>query len=131
MTETKPTVRLLPFAAASAGACALGLVVAVLLPGDLRGPAVYGALAASAGALCGLSALAAAVNRGVNGLLGGFSVGFLCRAVLVGVGLIASGARGNLALVYVAAFFTLYAATQLVEVLFVHASSRRISGATP
>ncbi len=131
MTEAKTSVRLLPFAGASAAACALGLLVAVLLPGDWRGPAVYGALAASVGALCGLSALAAAVGRGVNGLLGGFSVGFLCRAILVGVGLVASGARGNLALVYVAAFFTLYAATQLVEVVFVHASSRRISGATP
>lgn len=132
MTEEKTTVRVWPFAAASAGACALGLAVAVLLPGALRGPAVYGALAASVGALCGLSALAAAIGRGVNGLLGGFSLGFLCRAILVAVGLVASGARGNLALVYVGAFFTLYAATQLVEVLFVHASSRRLSsGATP
>ena len=132
MTEEKSTVRLWPFAAASAAACALGLAVAVLLPGALRGPAVYGALAASVGALCGLSALAAATGRGVNGLLGGFSLGFLCRAILVALGLVASGARGNLALVYVGAFFTLYAATQLVEVLFVHASSRRLSsGATP
>lgn len=132
MTEEKSAVRLLPFACASAAACALVLVVAVLLPGDLRGPAVYGALAASVGALCGLSALAASVGRGVNGLLGGFSVGFLSRAVLVAVGLIASGARGNLALVYVGAFFTLYAATQLVEVLYVSKSSRRLSsGATP
>lgn len=132
MTEAKSSARLLPFAAASAAACALGLLVALLLPGALRGPAVYGALAASVGALCGLSALAAAVGRGVNGLLGGFTAGFLCRGILVGVGLVASGARGNLALVYVGAFFTLYAATQLVEVLFVHASSRRLSsGATP
>ena len=130
--EARTTVRLWPFAGASAGACALGLAVAVLLPGALRGPAVYGALAASVGGLCGLSALAAAIGRGVNGLLGGFSLGFLCRAILVAVGLVASGARGNLALVYVGAFFTLYAATQLVEILFVHASSRRLSsGATP
>lgn len=132
MTQEKSSVRLWPFAAASAAACALGLGLAVLLPTALRGPAVYGALAASVGALCGLSALAAAIGRGVNGLFGGFTVGFLCRAILVGVGLIASGARGNLALVYVGAFFTLYAATQLVEILFVHASSRRLSsGATP
>ena len=39
-------------------------------------------------------------------------------------GLIASGARGNLALIYAAAFFTLYAATQSIEVLFVHRSSQ-------
>ena len=132
MTEGKSTTRLWPFAFASAAACALGLVAALLLPVEWRGPAVYGALASSVGALCGLSALAASVGRGLNGVLGGFSVGFLCRAILVAVGLIVSGARGNLALVYVFAFFTLYAATQLVEVLFVHASSRRLSsGATP
>jgi hypothetical protein len=65
-------------------------------------------------------------------VLAGFSIGFLCRAVLVAGGLLASGARGNLALVYALAFFTLYAATQLIEVLFVHASSRSLSsGATP
>lgn len=124
-------MRLWPFAAASAGACALGLVVALLLPAPARGPAVYGALAASVGALCGLSALAASVGKGLNGLLGGFSAGFLARAILVAVGLVASGARGNLALVYVGAFFVLYAATQAVEVLFVHKSSRSLSGATP
>jgi hypothetical protein len=63
-------------------------------------------------------------SKGVNGLLTGFGIGFLCRAALVGLGLLASGARDNLALVYVVAFFTLYVPTQVIEVLFVHASSR-------
>ena len=131
MTDETSSVRLWPFAAASAGACALAIVVALLLPAAPRGPAVYGVLAASVGALCGLSALAASTGRGLNALLGGFSIGFLARALFVAVGLIASGARGNLALVYVGAFFSVYAATQAVEVLFVHKSSRRLSGATP
>jgi hypothetical protein len=132
VTETKSTVRLWAFAGASAAACALGFVVALLVPGAARGPAIYGVLAASIGAFCGLAALAACAGRGVNGVLAGFSIGFLCRAVLVAAGLLASGARGDLALVYALAFFALYAATQLVEVLFVHASSRSLSsGATP
>jgi hypothetical protein len=42
----------------------------------------------------------------------------------VALGLIASGARGNLALVYVCAFFILYAATQVIEVLFVQKRSK-------
>jgi hypothetical protein len=124
------TPRAWPFGAASAGACALGVLFALLLREPARQAAVYGAAAASLGALCGFSALAASVDRGVNGLLAGFTIGFLCRAVLVAVGLFASGVRGSLALVYTAAFFALYAATQLIEVLFVHASSRG-QGATP
>src|SRR6267378_1075471 len=75
-------------------------------------------------------AMARAAGKGVNGVLTGFSIGFLSRAALVAAGLLASGARGNLALVYVAAFFTLHAATQVIEVLFVHANSRP-QGATP
>ena len=131
MTETKPAPPIWPFAAASAAVCALGIAVSSLLPGAARGPAVYGAVAASVGALCGLTALKASASRGVRGVLAGFTFGFLCRAVLVAAGLLASGARGNLALVYVGAFFTLYAATQVVEVLFVQKSAQRPSGATP
>jgi hypothetical protein len=129
VTETKAAVPVWPFAASSAAACGLGIAVSLLLPDALRGPAVYGAAAASAGALCGLWALKASAGRGINGVLAAFTIGFLCRAVLVAAGLLLSGARGNLALVYVAAFFALYAATQVVEVLFVHQSSR--TGATP
>jgi len=109
---------------ASAAACALGFGASLLLPEPLRGPAVYGTAAASLGALCAFAALARAAGKGLNGVFLGFSVGFLCRAALVAAGLITSGARGNLALVYVAAFFTLYAVTQVIEVLFVQASSR-------
>ncbi len=119
-TRSKAT----PFAIASAAACALGIAVAFLLPGPLRAPALYGAVAASLGALCAFTALVRSTGKGVNGLLTGFAIGFLCRAALVGIGLVASGARDNLALLYVAAFFTLYASTQVIEVLFVHASSR-------
>jgi hypothetical protein len=118
------------FAVASAAVCAAGIVVALLLPEPARGPAVYGAAAASLGALCAFGALARVGGSGLNGVLAGFSIGFLCRAALVAAGLLASGARGNLALVYVAAFFILYAATQVIEVLFVHARSRA-QGATP
>jgi hypothetical protein len=122
VTGTRSTAT--PFAIASAAACALGTAVALLLPGSLRAPALYGAVAASLGALCAFTALVRSTGKGVNSLLTGFAIGFLCRAALVGIGLVASGARDNLALVYVAAFFTLYASTQVIEVLFVHASSR-------
>jgi hypothetical protein len=87
------------------------------------GPAVYGAVAASVGAVVALAALVAWVDRGMNGVLLGFTIGFLIRAVLVAAGLIASRARGNAALAYVIAFFAIYAITQTVEVMFVH--SRR------
>ena len=113
-----------PFAIASAVTCALGIGAALLLPHVARGPALYGAASAALGALCAFSALVRGVAKGGTGVLMGFSIGFLCRAALVAAGLIASGARGNPALVFAAAFFTLYAATQVIEVLFVHASSR-------
>jgi hypothetical protein len=113
-----------PYAIGSALVCALGIAISLALPEPARGPAVYGAGAASLGAVCALSALVRAGGKGVNSLLTGFSIGFLSRAALIAAGLLASGARGNLALVFVAAFFALYAATQVIEVLFVHASSR-------
>ena len=124
MSQTGAKPRVAPFAATSAAVCSAGVIAAVLLPPPARGPAVYGAVAASFGALCALAALAMSVQRGTSGVLAGFSIGFLCRAVLVAAGLIASGARGNLALVYVAAFFILYAITQVIEVVFVSRSSR-------
>ena len=113
-----------PFAIASAGVCAAGIVISLLLPAPARGPALYGACAAALGALCAFSALARSAGKGTNALLAGFLIGVLCRAALVALGLIASAARDKLALVYVGAFFTLYAATQLIEVLFVHAQQR-------
>jgi hypothetical protein len=119
-----------PFAIASAAVCALGIGISLLLPEPGRGPALYGAASAALGAFCAFSALVRGVTKGPASVLTGFSIGFLCRAALVAAGLFASGARGNLALVYVGAFFTLYAATQVIEVLFVHASSRP-QGATP
>jgi len=122
VSETRSKAR--PYAAASAAACALAIGVALLLREPTRGPAVYGACAASLGALCAFGALARTPGRGLNAVLIGFTIGFLCRAALVAAGLLASGARGNLALVYVAAFFSLYAVTQVIEVLFVQASSR-------
>jgi len=122
VSETRSKPR--PYAMASAAACALGIGVALFLPEPIRAPALYGAAAAALGALCAFAALARATGKGINGALVGFSIGFLCRAALIAGGLLASGARGNLALVYVASFFTLYAATQVIEVLFVQASSR-------
>jgi hypothetical protein len=130
VTSAAPTPRLAPYALASAAACAVGFGLCLLVPGAARVAALYGAGAASLGALLGLGALSLSAGKGINGFLAGFTAGFLCRAVLVAAGLLVSGARGNLALVYTGAFFTLYAATQLVEVLFVHRSSRP-QGATP
>ena len=120
----------MPFAMASGGACALAIAASLLLPEPARGPAVYGVVSAALGALCAFSALVRGVGRGGTAVLTAFTIGFLCRAALVAAGLLASGARGNLALVFAAAFFTLYAATQVIEVLFVHANSRT-QGATP
>jgi hypothetical protein len=113
-----------PFAAASALVCVIGVAIALSLPEPAKEPAVYGAGAAALGALCAFAALALSAGKGLNGVLTGFSIGFFCRAALVAAGLIASGARGKLALVYVAAFFVVYAATQVIEVLFVQSSSR-------
>jgi hypothetical protein len=122
VTETPSKAR--PYALASAAVCALGIAAALLLPEPSRGPALYGTGASALGALCAFAALSRAAGKGVNSVLTGFSIGFLCRAALVAAGLLASGARGNLTLMYVGAFFTLYAATQVIEVLFVQASSR-------
>jgi len=124
VTSAAPPPRLGPFAFASAAACALGAALCLLLPAGSRAAALYGVGAASLGAVCGLGALFLSSGKGINGVLAGFTVGFLCRAVLVAAGLLLSGGRGNPALVYTGAFFTLYAATQLVEVLFVHRTSR-------
>jgi hypothetical protein len=119
-------VKVWPFAAASAAACGLGLFAALLVPGEARAAALWGAGAASVSGACALAALVALAGKGtgVNGVLAGFTAGFLVRAALVAVGLVVSGARGNLALVYVVAFFILYAATQVIEVLFVQKRSR-------
>ena len=110
-----------PFATATAAACVLSVAVSAFI----GGPALFGAVAASLGGVVALAALVASIDHGSNGVLLGFTIGFLLRAVLVGAGLIASGARGNAALAYVVAFFTVYAVTQTVEVLFVH--SRRVA----
>ena len=127
---SEPRIRATPFAMASGIACALGIGASLLLPEHARGPALYGAASAALGALCAFSAQVRGAGKGGTAVLTAFSIGFLCRAGLVAAGLLASGARGNLALVFAAAFFTLYAVTQVIEVLFVHASSRP-QGATP
>ncbi len=111
--------RVWPFAAASAGACALGIAAALAF----GRPAVFGAAAASLGAVCALAGLVALADRGGNGILAGCTVGFLARALLVGVGLVASGAGSAHAIPYVIAFFAVYAATQTIEILFVHSRS--------
>jgi hypothetical protein len=120
-----PKQPVLPYAVASACACALGIGLSLAL----RMPAaLYASVAASVGALCGLSGLAAFAGRGLNGVMLGFTAGFLARAALVAAGLFVSGARGNDALTYVFTFFGLYLATQIVEILFV---ARGAQGATP
>jgi hypothetical protein len=121
------TRRVWPYAAASAACCVPGLGLAMALAEPSRTPAVFGTAAASLGALCAMAALAAA-GKGLNAVLAAFVIGFLCRGLLVGAGLIASGAHGSAALTYVFSFFAIYAATQIVEVLFVRAQAQ---GATP
>lgn len=123
MTPAATRIPLLPFAVASAAACAIGVGGAILAGGR---PAIFGAAAASLAAVCALAALSVGVRAGtVNGLLGAFTAGFFARMILVALGLIASGARGDAALAYVGSFFALYLVTQVIEVLFVRASSRQ------
>ena len=123
MTQALERAPLFPFAAASAAACAIGLGGAIF--SGVR-PAVFGAGAASLAAVGALAALSVGVRAGtVNGLLGAFTAGFFCRMVLVALGLVASGARGAAALAYVGSFFALYLVTQVIEILFVRASSRQ------
>lgn len=110
-----------PYALASCAACALGTGVAALS----GRPALIGALAASLAAACAFVALTAGVRAGTNGLLAAFTAGFFARTILVAAGLFVSGARGDSALSYVFSFFAVYAATQVVEILFVRASSRQ------
>ena len=123
MTQALERAPLFPFAAASAAACAIGLGGAIF--SGVR-PALFGAGAASLAAVGALAALSVGVRAGtVNGLLGAFTAGFFCRMVLVALGLVASGARGAAALAYVGSFFALYLVTQVIEILFVRASSRQ------
>ena len=110
-----------PYALASCAACAIGTAVAALS----GRPALIGALAATLAAACAFAALTAVGRSGTNGLLAAFTAGFFARALLVAVGLFLSGARGDAALSYVFSFFAVYAATQVVEILFVRASSRQ------
>lgn len=126
MTQAQTTARLLPFALASGVACALSLGLGLLSAEPTRTGIVFGSCAAALSALCALSALSVGVRSGTsNGVLGAFAIGFLCRAVLVGVGLVVSGVRGNAALAYAFAFFALFGVTQLIEILFVHASAAK------
>lgn len=125
MTQAKALERapLWPFAAASAAACAIGVSFALL--SGVRA-AVFGAGAASLAAVVGLAALSVGARGGtINGLLGAFTAGFFARMILVALGLVASGARGDAALAYVGSFFALYLVTQVIEILFVRASSRQ------
>ncbi|GAC1545235.1 MAG: hypothetical protein NVS2B9_12470 [Myxococcales bacterium] len=117
-----------PFAAASAALFALAFAASFLLPAG-QGHAVRGGLlAAAVGAACALPALRAGLAHGTNGLLAGFSAGFLARMLCVAVGLVASGARGPDALAWALAFFALYAVTQAVEIGYVFSSTRAERG---
>jgi hypothetical protein len=120
-----------PFAAASASLFALSFAASFLFA-PAEGHAVRGGLlAAAVGAALALPALRAGLGHGTNGLLAGFSAGFLARMLCVAIGLIASGARGPDALAWALSFFALYAATQAVEIGYVFSSTRaeRRSGA--
>ena len=111
------------------GLGALALFSASLASPGLRPALLWGVGSALVAGLVALPAVHLGLTRGkgVNGLLAGFTIGFLARTLLVAAGLLLSGARGSAALPYVFAFFLLYAATQGVEIAAViqhHARSR-------
>jgi len=119
--------RLLPFAAASAVACAGAVTVAL----RISDAALYGAGFASLAAAIALPLVAWGCGRGTNGVLGGFLGGFFARMLLVAAGLLAAHARGDAALQYAFAFFAVYGVTQVVEVAYVFSSSQaRRAGAS-
>ena len=115
-----------PFAAA-AGVVALGafMFCTSLADAAVRRVTLIGVVASAAAAAVAFLALSAGIRKGTtNGLLAGISAGFVARMVAVAVGLFVSKAQGNSALLYVAAFFAIYAASQLAEIAYVWASSR-------
>jgi hypothetical protein len=120
--------RVIPFAAASLAFCALGFAAASFAPD--RRAALFGVGAAAASALFALPCVVLGLPHGTNGALAGFLGGFFARMVMVAVGLLLSGARGEAAVSYVIAFFALYALTQAVEVAYIWGSSpKRRAGA--
>ena len=136
-TAVEPTVRQARtpgpwrWLALEAGLGAFAFAAAALTNAEVRPALLWGVGSAL---LAGFIALAAVHlglttgKRGVNGLLVGFSVGFLARGALVALGLVLSGVRGQAALPYVFAFFLLYAATQGVEIAVVIQHNARSQG---
>jgi len=119
--------RLFPFAAASAITCAVALALCL----RISEAATYGAGFAAIAAAIALPFVAWGAERGTNGVLGGFVLGFFARMILVAAGLLAARARGDAALHYAFAFFAVYGVTQLVEVAYVWSSSQaRRAGAS-
>jgi len=118
---------LLPYALASASLCALALLGAAQAS-QMRA-ALFGAGAAAASAAVALPSLALGAPKGTSGILAGFVAGFFARMVAVAAGLILSGAKGDSAVAYAAAFFLVYALTQAVEVAYVWAMRKPPAGA--
>ena len=119
--------RLLPYAASSAAACGLGLI----LCNRVSTAAMYGASFAALGALVALPLVAWGTPRGTNALLGGFVAAFLARMILVAAGLLAAHAQGQAALQYAFSFFAVYGLTQFVELAYVWNASRGRPVAAP
>ena len=107
------------YLAVEAGLGVLALALAGLADAAVRPALAWGFGCALLSGLLALPAVHLGLARGTSGLLAGFTAGFLARAALVAVGLVASGARGAAALPYVFAFFVLYAVTQGVEIAYV------------
>jgi hypothetical protein len=118
--DAQPARRLAPYAIASALGSACGLAVAACV----SEAAMFGAGFAAASAALALPFIAWGAPRGTNALLGGFVGGFFVRMLLVAAGLLLPRTRGAGALDYAIAFFSVYAATQFVEVAYVFSSSR-------
>jgi len=103
---------------------ALALAATTLLAPELRMVARTASLCALLAGLASLAAVHLGCARGTNGLFAGIGVGFFARLVLLAVGLVASHARGDEALVYAFTFFALFVLTQGTEIAYVLSRSR-------
>jgi hypothetical protein len=106
------------------GLGALALVLAGLLAPDLRPIARIAVGSSLLAGLISFAAIHAGYPKGINGLFAGMVGGFFARMILVAVGLVASGARGDAALAFALIFFAVFAVTQATEIAYVIARNK-------
>lgn len=108
------------------GTTLLAAVAPFLLDGAARTGVVAGVVTGAFASLCALGLLSLAFDRGMKMVLGALAVGFLLRMLLVAAGLLSSMALGGESLAFVAAFFGLYLAHQIIEFTVVVKRSRSV-----